>query len=115
MIICALPRTGSSLLGALLGRSGAVGRPAEWFRGDEMERNRTAWGRPPRVTTSSERSSGYQRDGGFAAKVMWSYMNRILFELRRLAHEYDADDLAALPVFFPSRCCDSVQATIAVA
>lgn len=28
----------------MLQRSGAVGRPAEWLWGEEMERNRAAWG-----------------------------------------------------------------------
>ena len=42
MIICALPRTGSSLVGYLLGQNG-MGRPAEWFWRDDVERNKHAW------------------------------------------------------------------------
>lgn len=37
----------------------------------------------------------------FAAKVMWGYLHDILFELRRLGREYDADDVTVLRAFFP--------------
>jgi LPS sulfotransferase NodH len=43
VFICALPRTGSSLVGHVLGQNG-FGRPAEWFWRDDIERNKQAWG-----------------------------------------------------------------------
>ncbi len=103
VFICALPRTGSWLLAHLLWRSGAVGYPGEWFWREDMERNRAAWG----TRTWSEYlervlEAGTSATGVFAAKVMWGYMHELLFELRRLRREYDADDLAVLRSFFPN-------------
>lgn len=67
-----------------------------------MDRNRAAWG----TTTWSDYlgrvlEAGTSDTGVFAAKVMWGYMHEILFELRRLGRQYDADDLAVLRSFFP--------------
>ena len=42
VVICCLPRTGSSLLGHRLYATGATGWPGEWFWREEVERNWTA-------------------------------------------------------------------------
>src|SRR5438270_7649897 len=101
VLICALPRSGSSLFGALLHSSGAVGWPAEWFWRDDMERNREAWGIsgwPEYLSRVLE--LGTAANGVFAAKLMWGYVHELLFELRRLEREYDADDVEVLGAFF---------------
>jgi len=102
VFICALPRTGSSLIAHLLWRSGAVGYPGEWFWREDAERNRAAWGtRTFPEYLERVLDEGTSSGGVFAAKVMWGYVHELLFELRRLAREYDADDLALLRRFLP--------------
>jgi LPS sulfotransferase NodH len=102
LAICALPRTGSSLLGALLHSSGAVGWPGEWFWRDDRERLSREW-HVIRFDDYLARvlDSGTGANGVFAVKLMWGYVHELLFELRRLARDYDADDLAVLRRFFP--------------
>ncbi|MGH2976768.1 MAG: Stf0 family sulfotransferase [Gaiellaceae bacterium] len=102
VVICALPRSGSSLLGALLHSSGIVSRPAEWFWRDDRERLSREW-RVRRFEDYLPRvlEAGTSPNGVFAMKLMWGYFHELLFELRRLAREYDADDLAVLRSFFP--------------
>jgi LPS sulfotransferase NodH len=102
VVICALPRTGSWLLAHLLHSSGVVGYPSEWFWRDDMERNRAHWG----VTRFEDYlarvlDAGTSESGLFAVKLMWGYVHELLFELRRLGREYDADDLAVLRRIFP--------------
>lgn len=102
VFICALPRSGSSLLGALLHSSGAVGWPGEWFWREDRERNSREW----RVTRFEDYlarvlEAGTSPKGVFAVKLMWGYLHELLFELRRLGGEYDADDVVVLRRFFP--------------
>ncbi|HJU36986.1 MAG TPA: Stf0 family sulfotransferase [Gaiellaceae bacterium] len=100
VFICALPRTGSSLVGLLLGQNG-FGRPAEWFWRDDVERNKQAWG-ISRFEDYLVRvlDEGTSERGVFGAKVMWGYLGDVLFELRRLRGEFDADDVSVLRSFF---------------
>jgi LPS sulfotransferase NodH len=102
VFICAVPRSGSSLLAQKLFQSGVVGWPGEWFWREEMERHRAAW----EVTTWRDYldralDAGTSANGVFAAKLMWAHLHDLLFELRRLACEYDANDLSVLRSFFP--------------
>lgn len=96
MIICALPRTGSSLVGYLLGQND-LGRPAEWFWRDDVERNKKAWD----VSRFDDYLARVLEEGTsardiFGVKVMWGYLQDVLFELRRLHRAYDADDVSVL-------------------
>jgi trehalose 2-sulfotransferase len=102
VVICCLPRTGSSLLGHMLYETGAVGWPGEWFWREDVERNWTAWG----VSSWSDYvarvlEAGTGPTGVFCTKLMWGYLHDALFELRRLSRMYGEDDLAVLRAFFP--------------
>ena len=102
VLICALPRTGSSLLGELLYATGLVGYPAEWFWREDRGRNGERW----QVTSFADYlarvlEAGTSPNGVFAAKLMWGYLDDVLFELRRLARSYDAEDAAVLQSAFP--------------
>ena len=100
VIVCALPRTGSSLVGYLLGQNG-LGRPAEWFWRDDVARNKQAWG-ISRFDAYLARvlEEGTSQTGIFAVKLMWGYLHEVLFELRRLARTYEPDDVSVLRSFF---------------
>lgn len=43
-ILCATPRSGSTLLCALLASSGVAGQPQSWFRAESMGHYAKAWG-----------------------------------------------------------------------
>jgi LPS sulfotransferase NodH len=102
VVICAVPRTGSWFLSHLLHSSRVVGYPGEWFWRDDRERNSREW-RVERFEDYLARvfEAGTSANGVFAVKLMWGYLHDLLFELRRLAGEYEADDLAVLRRFFP--------------
>jgi trehalose 2-sulfotransferase len=101
-VLCALPRTGSSLLGRMLYEIGAVGWPGEWFWREDVERNWTAWGVSSwREYLDRVLEEGTGPTGVFCTKLMWGYLGAVLFELRRLSRTYDEDDLAVLRSFFP--------------
>jgi LPS sulfotransferase NodH len=103
VILCAIPRSGSSLLGSALYASGAVGLPAEWFWREDVEKNREAWGTgSPREYLERVLDDGTSPAGVFAMKVMWGYLDDLFFELRRLGEDYDSDDLTVLRSFFPN-------------
>jgi LPS sulfotransferase NodH len=100
VVICALPRTGSSLVGYLLGKNG-LGRPAEWFWRDDVARNKEAWG-VSRFEDYLARAleEGTSDRGIFGVKLMWGYLRDVLFELRRLSRAYDTDDVSVLRASF---------------
>ena len=100
VVICALPRTGSSLVAYLLGRNG-YGRPAEWFWREDVARNEQAWG----VTRFEDYlarvlEEGTSERGIFGVKVMWGYLHEVQFALRRLSGAYEDDDVTVLRSFF---------------
>jgi LPS sulfotransferase NodH len=90
------------LLGALLHSSSVVGWPGEWFWREDRERNSREW-RTTRFEDYLARvlEAGTSPNGVFAMKLMWGYLNELLFELRRLGGEYEAADLAVFRRFFP--------------
>jgi trehalose 2-sulfotransferase len=97
-VICALPRTGSSLVGEIVGRN-CFGNPAEWFWREDMARNKAAWG----ATTFADYlervlERGTSEQGVFGVKIMWGYFAEVLAELRRL-HE-EPDDVELLRALF---------------
>ena len=102
VVICCLPRTGSSLLGHVLYSTGAAGWPGEWLWSEDVDRNWKAWGVSSwREYVDRVLAAGTGPNGVFCTKLMWGYLQDALFELRRLSRMYDEDDLAVLRAFFP--------------
>lgn len=85
-LLCATPRTGSTLLCGLLASTGVAGRPESYFR----EPDERAWvcrlGVPTggdgsfdyRLFASAVRAAGSTPNGVFAARVMWGTVHRVL-------------------------------------
>ena len=102
VVICCLPRTGSSLLGHRLYAAGATGWPGEWLWREDVDRNWKAWGVSSwREYLDRVLEAGMGPNGVFCTKLMWGYLHDALYELRRLSRMYDEDDLAVLSSFFP--------------
>lgn len=84
-LICASPRSGSTLLCEVLFRSGLLGKPREVFNPDLEAGEAEAWG------TASYRefyqraiADGVGSNGVFGTKLMWMYMERVTGKLQTL-------------------------------
>jgi LPS sulfotransferase NodH len=78
-LICATPRTGSSLLCGLLDSTGIAGHPGSWFRRQDEREFAARWG----IANQSDGTFGYADyfpaaiaagstpNGVFAARIMW--------------------------------------------
>jgi LPS sulfotransferase NodH len=102
VFVCGVPRSGTSLLAHLLASTGVAGHPSEWFWREDVERNTKAWG----VTSWDEYldrvlERATTPNGVLGAKVMWGYLDDLLFRLRIRTRSYDAPDLAVLASVFP--------------
>jgi len=84
-LICATPRSGSSLLCEALRNTGKAGRPEEYF----LPSNEPAWqGRWNTSTYAEYLSEAIKQDttpnGVFGAKIMWGYFDDFASKLRQL-------------------------------
>ena len=89
-LLCATPRTGSTLLCSLLSSTGVLGRPASYFREPDEE----MWARRLGVPVVGGRAQDYGAflravraaattdNGVFGARVMWGSLERITGGLR---------------------------------
>ena len=102
VILCAVPRSGSSLLASTLHASGAVGWPGEWFLAEDMPEKAAAWGTSgPRAYLERMLEAGTSPTGAFGLKLMWAHLDDLFVSLRRVGEEYESDDLTVLRSFFP--------------
>ena len=88
-LICATPRTGSSLLCGLLDSTGVAGHPESWFRRQDEREFAARWG----IADASEGTFGYSdyfraavaagstANGVFAARIMWGTMDEVTAHL----------------------------------
>jgi LPS sulfotransferase NodH len=88
-LICATPRTGSSLLCGLLDSTGVAGHPESWFRRQDELEFAARWG----IADASEGTFGYSdyfraavaagstANGAFAARIMWGTMDEVTAHL----------------------------------
>lgn len=88
-LICATPRTGSSLLCGLLDSTGVAGHPESWFRRQGELEFAAKWG----IADASEGTFGYSdyfraaasagstANGVFAARIMWGTMDEVTAHL----------------------------------
>jgi LPS sulfotransferase NodH len=91
-LICATPRTGSTLLCGLLASTGVAGHPESYFRKQGQQDYAVQWdiARPP---DGSFRYADYVRgalaagrsgNGVFAARIMWETLGEVAGELRTM-------------------------------
>ena len=88
-LICATPRTGSSLLCGLLDSTGVAGHPESWFRRQGQREFAVGWG----IADPSDGTFGYASyfqaavaagstaNGVFAARIMWGTMDEVTAHL----------------------------------
>ncbi|HXT93287.1 MAG TPA: Stf0 family sulfotransferase [Trebonia sp.] len=88
-LICATPRTGSSLLCGLLDSTGVAGHPESWFRQQDERAFAARWG----IADPSDGTVGYAAyfraaaaagstaNGVFAARIMWGTMDEVTAHL----------------------------------
>lgn len=87
VIICATPRTGSTLLCALLAASGTGGRPESWYRAEDRAAYEADWGVGPGVSAgflSAAIRAGTDDTGTFGLRVQAPSLQPMLAELRGL-------------------------------
>jgi trehalose 2-sulfotransferase len=105
-LVCATPRSGSSLLCGLLAGTGVAGRPEEYFwRGDEG-----SWSQRWGVSGFADYlraaiAHGSTPNGVFGAKVMYGYLPDLLGSLVELPGGRGLDDRSLLERVFPNLCC----------
>jgi LPS sulfotransferase NodH len=105
-LVCATPRSGSSLLCGLLAGTGVAGRPEEYFwRGDEG-----SWSQRWGVSGFADYlraaiAHGSTTNGVFGAKVMYGYLPDLLGSLVELPGGRGLDDRSLLERVFPNLCC----------
>lgn len=88
-LLCATPRTGSTLLCGLLESTGVAGHPESYFR----RQDKRSWANRWNITGAEDgafdfadyvgaaRSAGRTEDGVFATRVMWGTLDEILDDL----------------------------------
>jgi trehalose 2-sulfotransferase len=107
-LICATPRTGSSLLCGLLESSGVAGHPESYFRQPDERSWATRWG----IVDCSGGSftdadfvraavaAGRTENGVFAARIMWGTLEEVVHRLSKLHPDLFGADLELLDRVF---------------
>jgi LPS sulfotransferase NodH len=104
-VVCATPRTGSSLLLGLLESTGSAGRPEAYFRGPDEQDWADRWKIPGpddpgfdyREFVRAARAAGTTANGVFGAKLMWGTLDEVV---AKLAPGARGGDLAVLESAF---------------
>lgn len=83
-VICATPRSGSTLLCAMLRASGVAGWPESWFRRESMADHAAEWGIAgaagqfdPVAYRSAALKAGRGANGVFGLRLMWASMGEV--------------------------------------
>ena len=90
-LICATPRSGSTLLCGLLASTEVAGRPESYFRAPDERLWADRWSVSRRVDDSVDypqfvraaRIAGSTPNGVFAARIMWGTLDELVGHLRR--------------------------------
>jgi LPS sulfotransferase NodH len=99
VLLCSLPRVGSTLFCDLLYSTGVVGYPGEWFLYPERERLSREWG----VKSHDEYlARGTSPNGVFATKLMWGHLGEFLLYARRACDDFVSSDLTAIEGLLPA-------------
>lgn len=91
-LVCATPRTGSTLLCGLLTSTGVAGRPESCFRRQDRQSYAIQWGIARSAAGEfsyadylrAALAAGRTGNGIFAARIMWETLEEIIGELRML-------------------------------
>ncbi len=102
-LICATPRSGSSLLCEALRNTGKAGRPEEFF----LPRNEPVWQGRWNTSTYAEYlaeaiKQGTTPNGVFGAKIMWGYFDDFASKLPQLAGFKASSNHALMTSIFPN-------------
>ena len=117
-LVCATPRSGSTLVCHALGETGVAGRPEEYFLGVEDQSIRDhlgerAIGAEPQPRSPLWSRAAYDRylewaveagttpNGVFGAKLMWGYFGEFVSLLRNVPAYRDLPLAELLPAVFP--------------
>jgi LPS sulfotransferase NodH len=87
-LICATPRTGSSLLCGLVDSTGVAGHPESWFRQPDEREWAARWG----ITSTA--------NGVFAARIMWGTMDEVVANLAAVYPNCAGSDAGLLSAAF---------------
>jgi trehalose 2-sulfotransferase len=99
-LICATPRTGSSLLCGLLDSTGVAGHPESWFRQQDEQERAVRWG----IASPSDPVFGYAdyvqaairagstANGVFAARIMWGTLDEVVAKLTPAYPDFAGSD-----------------------
>ena len=103
VLLCSLPRVGSTLFCDLLQSTGVVGYPGEWFLYPERDRLWREWG----VKSHDEYldrvlALGTSSNGVFATKLMWGHLGEFLLYARRACDDFASGDLTAIERLLPA-------------
>jgi LPS sulfotransferase NodH len=101
-LICATPRTGSSLLCGLLASTGVAGHPESYFRQPDEQAWAARWGiasRPDGTFSYAEYvraalAAGRTDNGVFAARIMWGTMAEVVSRLAAVHPDLAGRDAA---------------------
>ncbi len=100
-LICASPRSGSSLLAGVLRSSGVAGRPEEYFWRGDVPSWRERWGvRTDAEYLTAALEAGTTPNGVFGARIMWAYLDdvaKLVARATRIAGEASAVLASAFP------------------
>jgi trehalose 2-sulfotransferase len=103
-LVCATPRTGSSLLCGLLQSTGAAGRPESYFRRADEQSWAARWGivRSPDGAFSysdymrAALAAGRTANGVFAARLMWGTLEEMVGKLATIYADHSGGDVGLL-------------------
>ncbi len=103
-LICATPRTGSSLLCGLLQSTGVVGRPESYFRQPDESSWADLWGLvrgpdgafPYADYVGAAITAGRTENGVFAARIMWGTLDEVVDKLGTVYPELAGADVDLL-------------------
>lgn len=103
-LICATPRTGSSVLCGLLESTGIAGRPQAYFRQPDEQAWADLWelrdGFDYGDFVRAAVAAGSTANGVFGAKLMWGTLDEVVAKLAPVCPELAGDDLALLRRLF---------------
>ncbi|QYK40931.1 MAG: Stf0 sulfotransferase [Paracoccaceae bacterium] len=106
LIICTTPRSGSTLVCALLRASGVAGWPESWFRAEDRAEYEADWGTAPGDSAAflaAAIRAGQGRDGTFGLRIQGATLAPLLAELRALHGAMPADPAVLERAFGPCR------------